>query len=722
MSDAEARPANRSSLSCSRRTEKPGREQLNSRHWRRFRHLLRLCGVGAPGLLLMAMLLAAAPALGWDHWGGDRGGMRFSPLAQITPDNVGQLVRAWEYRTGDLQARAPDIMKRTKFEATPLFVEDSLIFCTPFNEVIALDPGSGAQKWRYDPNVSTSQRPANRYVCRGVAYWLDPQAADGAACRARIFMGTNDARIVALDARTGVPCTDFGSNGEIRPEIGATLEWPGEFQITSPPVVSRGVVVVGSSISDNRRVEAPLGTVRAFDARSGHPRWSFDPLVHDGITAGTANVWAPMSADEERGMVFLPTSSPSPDFWGGRRPGNNDHANSVVALRVETGELVWSFQTVHHDVWDYDLPAQPTLARIDTGEGMRDVVMQPTKQGFVFVLDRDTGKPVWPVEERKVPQGGAEGEQLSPTQPFPTHVPALMPQQFSADDVFRLPVIDSPSCDARLAPLRNEGLYTPPSTQGTLIYPMTGGGVNWGGAAFDPVNQILYANTSHALHIVQLIARVDAEGFKAPPGHDFGPQRGAPFAMTRAVAMSRLGLLCNRPPWGEMVAVDLKAGTILWHATVGTSEDVAPAGLAFHWGTPLVNGVAITAGGLVFTGAMDAYLRAFNARSGDELWQGRLPVPGIANPMTYLWKGEQYIAIGAGGHSEAGTSIGDSVVAFRLARPGEGPSLWSRTIDRPGGRFQSGAIGVALAMALIAIAAWRWRRRVKLQAGSNAPP
>jgi len=246
--------------------------------------------------------------------------------------------------------------------------------------------------------------------------------------------------------------------------------------------------------------------------------------------------------------------------------------------------------------------------------------------------------------------------------------------------------------------------------------------VNWGGAAFDPVNQILYANTSHALHIVQLIARADAEGFKAPPGHDFGPQRGAPFAMTRAVAMSRLGLLCNRPPWGEMVAVDLKAGTILWHATVGTSEDVAPAGLAFHWGTPLVNGVAITAGGLVFTGAMDAYLRAFNARSGDELWQGRLPVPGIANPMTYLWKGEQYIAIGAGGHSEAGTSIGDSVVAFRLARPGEGPSLWSRTIDRPGGRFQSGAIGVALAMALIAIAAWRWRRRVKLQAGSNAPP
>ena len=245
-------------------------------------------------------------------------------------------------------------------------------------------------------------------------------------------MGTNDYRVIALDARSGVPCADFGSNGEVRIEIGKPLLWPGEFQITSAPVVSRGVVVVGSSIADNVRVDAPPGTVRAFDARTGAARWSCDPLVHDGISAGHANVWAPMSADEERGLVFLPTTSPSPDFWGGKRPGNNEHANSVVALRAETGELVWSFQTVHHDVWDYDLPAQPTLARIDTGEGMRDVVIQPTKQGFVFVLDRDTGKPVWPVEERAVPQGGAEGEQLSPTQPFPTHVPALMPQQFSS--------------------------------------------------------------------------------------------------------------------------------------------------------------------------------------------------------------------------------------------------------------------------------------------------
>jgi quinoprotein glucose dehydrogenase len=666
--------------------------------------------------LLALRLLAAPPASAWEHWGGDRGGQRYSPIAQITPANVGNLIRAWEFHTGDLESRPPEAMAKTKFEATPLFVEDSLILCSPFNEVIALDPGTGSVKWRYDPKISTSQRPANRYTCRGVAYWVDDRAMEGAACHSRIFMGANDARIIALDAKTGAPCADFGEKGEVKIDVGKALLWPGEFQITSPPAVSRGLVVVGSSIADNVRVDAPLGVVRAFDARTGAARWSFDPLIHDGVGAGAANVWAPMSSDESRGLLFLPTTSPSPDFWGGKRPGNNEHADSVVALRTETGELVWSFQTVHHDLWDYDLPAQPTLARIDTDDGPRDVVIQPTKQGFVFVLDRDTGKPVWPIEERAVPQGGVEGETLSPTQPFPTHVPALMPQKFSLDDIFKpLPFLGNASCEAQLASARNDGLYTPPSTQGTVIFPMTGGGVNWGGAAYDPVNQILYANTSYAVHLVKLIPRAEVEAIQRPPGADFGPQRGAPFAVTRVVAMSKVGLLCNKPPWGALVAVDLKAGKILWRSKVGTTEDGAPLGIAFKWGMPLVNGVAITAGGLVFTGAMDAYLRAFDAKSGEELWQGRLPVPGVANPMTYLWKGEQYVAIAAGGHSESGATIGDSVVAFQLARAGEAPSLWSRTIDRPGGRFWSKTIVCVLALALIAIAVWRWWRRAALR-------
>jgi quinoprotein glucose dehydrogenase len=663
--------------------------------------------------LFAITVLSAAPAVSWEHWGGDRGGTRFSSLGQITPANVNNLVRAWEFRTGDLDMRPPAAMARTKFETTPLFVENSLIFCSPFNEVIAVDPGTGVQKWRYDPKISTSQRPANRYNCRGVAYWVDEQAAESAACHARIFTGTNDARVIALDARTGIPCADFGAGGEVKLDIGMSLLWPGEFQITSAPVVSRGIVIVGSSISDNARVDAPSGAVRGFDARNGRLRWNWDPLVHDGIVAGAANVWAPMSSDEERGLLFLPTSSPSPDFWGGRRPGNNEHANSVVALRTETGELVWSFQTTHHDVWDYDLPAQPTLARIDTGAGMHDAVIQPTKHGFVFVLDRDTGKPIWPVEERSVPQGAVEGEQLSPTQPFPTHVPALTPQQISAGDVFRpFAFLPSSGCEKRLAAARNEGLYTPPSTQGTLLFPMTGGGVNWGGVAFDPVNQILYANTSRAVHIIKLIPRAEAEG-NPPPGIEFGLQRGAPFAMTRTLAMSSLGMPCNKPPWGVMVAVDLKAGKILWQSSVGTTEDKAPLGIAFNSGMPLVNGVVITAGGLVFTGAMDAYLRAFDAKSGAELWHGRLPVPGIANPMTYLWNGEQYVVIAAGGHSEAGSTIGDSVVAFRLPRQGETPSLWSRTVDRPGGRFWSKAVALAVVL-MSAFALWRWRRRTKL--------
>jgi quinoprotein glucose dehydrogenase len=419
-----------------------------------------------------------------------------------------------------------------------------------------------------------------------------------------------------------------------------------------------------------------------------------------------------MSVDEARGLVFLPTSSPSPDFWGGKRPGNNEHANSVVALRIETGELVWSFQTVHHDLWDYDLPAQPTLARIDVSEAMRDVVIQPTKQGFVFVLDRNTGKPIWPVEERVVPQGVADGERPSPTQPFPTHVPALVPQRISVDDAFDLfAFVGVSACKQQFAVARSDGLYTPPSTQGTLLFPFTGGGVNWGGVAFDPLHQILYANVSRAVHLVKLISREQAAGFNPPPGHDFGRQDGAPFAMSRALVTSPLGLPCSKPPWGELVAVDLKGGKIRWRSTVGTTEDRAPLGIAFSWGTPLLNGVVVTAGGLIFTGAMDAYLRAFDARTGRELWQGRLPVPGVANPMTYLWKGEQYVAIGAGGHSEAGTTIGDSVVAFRLPRQGEAPSLWSRTIDRPGGRFLGGAISAALVLAVMAGAGWRWRRQ-----------
>ncbi|OYU90833.1 MAG: pyrroloquinoline quinone-dependent dehydrogenase [Bradyrhizobiaceae bacterium PARB1] len=665
-------------------------------------------------IVVMAMAAMISSSSAWEHWGGDAGGTRFSPLSQITPGNVTRLVEAWRFHTGDLIARPPALMRRSKFEATPLLVDGNLIFCTPFNEVVALNPATGRERWRTDPGISADFKPGNRWVCRGVTHWRDERAEANAACASRIVMGTNDARVIALDAKTGERCAGFGQHGEVRLDPGMPLDYAGEFQVTSPPVVARDTIVIGSAIADNRRVDAPRGIVRAFDARSGEPRWTWDPLVHDGIDAGHANVWAPMSVDAERGLVFLPTSSPSPDFYGGRRPGDNAHANSVVALKVETGEVAWAFQIVYHDVWDYDVPAQPTLARIDIGDGARDVVIQGTKTGFVFVLDRDTGKPVWPVEERPVPQSGAPGERLSPTQPFPTHVPPLFSQHLDLDKPFGVTFWDRNACAEQLKTGRYDGLFTPPSTQGTLLFPMTGGGVNWGGVAYDPVRQIMFANTSRAVHRVTLIPRAQAQNYKPPSGTDFGPQRGAPFAMTRTLVASPLGMPCNPPPWGAMVAVDLKAGKILWESKVGTTEDIAPFGIALKTGTPLLSGVLATAGGVIFTGAMDAYLRAFDAASGKELWQGRLPVPGVANPMTYAIDGEQYVVIGAGGHSESGTSIGDSVVAFRLAREGEAPSWWSRYVDRPGGRLRAGSVagGALFVLLLIGIVQIRRARRM----------
>ena len=344
------------------------------------------------------------------------------------------------------------------------------------------------------------------------------------------------------------------------------------------------------------RAAAPRGTVQAFDARTGRLRWTWDPLIHDGIDAGAANVWAPMSADEKLGLVFLPTSSPSPDFWGGNRPGNNEHADSVVALRAETGELVWAFQTVHHDVWDYDLPAQPTLARIDTGAGQRDVVIQATKQGFLFVLDEATGQPIWPVEERPVPQGGAEGEQLSPTQPFPTHVPALgAAAHFGRRCIWP----DQPRGLPRQVGARAQrGALHAALDPGHRDLPLHRRRRELGRCCLRSRSTRFSMPTRLRLvHIVTLIPAAEARGFKPAPGEDFGPQRGAAFAMTRAIARSPVGGLCNPPPWGALVAVDLKAGKILWQSTVGTTEDLAPLGLPFPWGTPVASGVLVTARG-----------------------------------------------------------------------------------------------------------------------------
>lgn len=642
----------------------------------------RRCALaGAASLLALAACsppattpIARAADVDWPHYGGDAGGQRFSTAAQITPQNVRGLKVAWTHSTGEM-ARHGAELEHASFEDTPILAGGRLYVCSQFNAVSALDPGTGKALWTFDPKIDPKIRYPNKNVCRGVTYWRDAEAPADAACAARIFLPTDDRRLIALDAATGTPCAGFGQGGTVDVGAGLKLERPGQMQITSPPVVVRGVVVVGSSLDDNQRVHELPGTVRAYDARTGAPKWSFDPLGAAGpdFAAGAANVWAPMSADEARGLVFLPTSSASPDFFGGLRPGSGGDANAVVALDAETGRKAWSFQTTHHDVWDYDVPAQPTLADVAYGGTVRPAVIQATKQGLVFTLARDTGAPVIPVEERAVPQGAAPGETLSSTQPFPVAPRPLAPIRISEKDAFGITPWDRGKCRELIAGARHDGIYAPPSTQGTLLYPFTGGGVNWGGLAFDAGRQVAYVNTSSMIHKVTLIP---ADKVKATQqnerGKEVSPQAGAPFGMKREVLVSPLGMPCNPPPWGQLHAIDMRTGKVLWEVPLGTTRDMAPGSqlLLRNTGTPNMGGPIATASGLVFIGAaMDNYLRAFDAASGRELWKGRLPAGGQATPMTYVWQGRQYVVIAAGGHGMGDTKRGDTVVAYALPGP-----------------------------------------------------
>ncbi len=625
-------------------------------------------GLAVAGLLLAPRAHAAEP--GWAFYGGDAGGQRFSSARQITPANVANLTQAWSFSTGDMASKG-DVMKRASFENTPILAEGRLYVCSPFNEVSALDPGTGKQLWRFDPRLDVRMHYPNDYICRGVAFARFSQAG---ACAARIYLNTADRRLIALDAATGKPCAGFGSGGTVVIPPGEQKDGKifGRIHTTSAPVVSHGLVIAGSSIDDNQKVDELRGTVHAFDAITGAARWSFDPLGDRKapFRGGAANVWAPMSVDEARGLLFLPVSSTSPDFWGGYRAGSGQYANSVVALKIETGEVAWSFQTTHHDVWDYDIPAQPTLGVVTYKGTTAAAVLQPTKQGLLFTLDRASGAPLIPVAERKVPQGGAPGEILSPTQPFPVAPQPLAPSVIKTEDAYGLTWWDAGACRKLIAAARHDGLYTPPSERGTILYPFTGGGTNWGGLAFDGAHDIVYVNTSSAMHLVTLIKQ---KNFSATREKFFdkevSPNDGAPFGMMRETLLSPLGMPCNPPPWGQLHAIDMHTGKILWSVPLGTTEDMAPFSeyLLGKTGTPNLGGPMATAGGLVFIGAaMDDYLRAFDAKTGTELWKGRLPAGGQATPMSYVWKGRQYVVIAAGGHSKLNTKRGDEVVAFVL--------------------------------------------------------
>ncbi len=636
------------------------------------------------GGLLLAL---ASPAPAWEAYGGDPGGMRFSPLTAIAPANVAGLEVAWVHHHGDVSDGTGEWKATSAFEVTPILADGRLFYCTPMNRVIALDPASGEELWSFDPGLDPSGRYANQLVCRGVETWLDAARPAGAACRRRIYTATNDARLIALDAASGAPCPDFGEGGTVNLLAGVgEILWHGEYQVTSPPVVVGEVVAVGSAVSDNARTDAPSGVVRGFDLRTGALRWAQDlappgtprpPPGPDGsprYVLGTPNVWAPMSADRERRLLFVPTGNPAPDYWrGGELQGADHYGSSVVALRAATGEVAWHFQTVHHDLWDYDVPAQPTLGEVPLGGRRVPAVFQATKMGHVFVLDRETGEPLFPVEERPVPRGAAPGEILAPTQPFPLKPPPLSRATLAPEDAWGLLWFDTRWCRKRIAALRNDGIFTPPSLQGSLMFPGNAGGSNWGGVALDPGRDLLFANTMNLPFVVTLYPGEEYEERKAASSAEHAPQRGTPYGLRREALLSPLGLPCSPPPWGELAAIDLASGDVVWQVPLGTVRDLAPVPIPWRLGTPNLGGPLATASGLVFIGAaMDDYLRAFDAASGDELWKGRLPAGGQATPMTYEVAGRQFVVIAAGGHARAGTRLGDALVAFALpAGPAE---------------------------------------------------
>jgi quinoprotein glucose dehydrogenase len=623
------------------------------------------------------------PIAEWPSYGGDPGGSRYAPLDEITAENLSELEIAWTYRTGDVSDGTGKFEVTSAFELTPLLVEGSLFACTPFNRVIALDPETGAERWSFDPGLDLAGDYANQFVCRGVATWLDPGRGAGDPCRRRIFTATNDARLFALDAGTGAPCPDFGEAGEVdlNPGVGEKLR-RGEYQVTSPPAVAGDLVVVGSAVGDGQRVDAPSGVVRAFDARTGALRWDWDlsppgggpgpagRAEKTGYMLGTPNVWAPISVDEARDLVFVPTGNPAPDFWGGHRDEIDHYGSSVVALRASTGAVVWSFQTVHHDLWDYDVSSQPALTDLVRDGKSVPAVIQATKMGLVFILHRETGEPLFQVEELSVPQKGAPGETLSPTQPFPVKPPPLVPHRLDPEDAWGITPWDRGSCRRMLEALRHDGIYTPPTLEGSLMYPGNAGGSNWGSVAVDPERQILIANVTDLPFAVTLLPGESYEQARREnPGVEIAPQRGTPYALRREPVLSPLGVPCNPPPWGTLAAVDLNSGEIRWQVRLGTIRDILPIPLPIKLGTPNVGGPLVTASGLIFIGAaMDDYLRAFDIESGEELWKARLPAGGQATPMSYRVRpgGRQYVVIAAGGHGRGGTKLGDYLVAFAL--------------------------------------------------------
>lgn len=686
-------------------------------------------------LLLAAFTPLHAQTAGdaaWSTYGGDPGGQRYTAAQQITRRNVTQLMPAWTFHTGADAAGRPGV-KNSSFESTPILFNGLLYLTSPYDEIFAVDPGTGAKRWMYDP-VLKGNLTSGLLTSRGVASW---QGSAAGACAARIFVATMDARLIAVDAASGKPCEDFGSHGQVDLTHGVDTSSGDVFYNTSPPTVVGNAVIVGSGIIDNQRVNTVSGIVRAFDARTGALLWGWDPIpwaAGQTLRTGAGNAWSVIAADPEHGLVFVPTGSASPDFYGGKRPGDDRDANSVVALEAATGRRVWGFQTSHHDLWDYDVAAEPLLFtwRGPDGKSSVPAVAVTTKQGLIFVLNRLTGAPLFPVDERPVPQTDVPGEQTWPTQPF-QRIDTLAPLTLPPDGLLGGSAENNAACRTLLAGLRYDGIYTPPSLRGSLQYPGNLGGVNWGGAAFDPASGTLYANTNRLGFTITLSPRPGRQQaaviwWKGHPQYQvvaitalvvfallaaaFARRRrgGAGWLVAVAVVVGCAGVLVLRQvrerirgqytrtaqhfgtefgaqlgtpytvlrvpfnvPHTNVPCTPAPFGTVsAVNLNTGKTVFEAPLGTMVageHTGTVNLGGDVVTGAGLVFTAASEEpFLRAFDAATGAELWKGALPVPAQSTPMSYTWQGRQYLVIAAGGHGLFGTPVGDSLVAFALPR------------------------------------------------------